>query len=260
MSKATNGSVAFAWQPSRVGVFLSLLFLPLLLWLGFWQLDRADQKRLILATYQANQAAASVALGELDGADAQYRRVRVRGRYLPTPQLVIDNRVRHGRPGYEIAQLFAPSDGTPPLLVNRGWVAADLDRRTLPVLPAPTGEQTVEGSLYRRLPGGLQLDDRVAAPLADRQRVGWLDVPRLAGWLARPLYPYQLRLERGAPGALEVGWPVVAIYPQKHTGYAVQWFIMAAVLVLLTVLANSNLAAWLRAQRTKTTERDHDNS
>jgi cytochrome oxidase assembly protein ShyY1 len=130
-------------------------------------------------------------------------------------------------------------------------VAADPDRRILPWLPAPTGELTLAGALYQRLPGGLQLDDRVVPPLADRQRVGWLDVPRLAGWLGRPLYPYQLRLDRAEPGALETGWPVVAIYPQKHTGYALQWFIMAGVLALLTVLANSNLAAWLRARRQK---------
>lgn len=250
MRGSTNDRQPFRWQPNRVGLLLSCLFLPLLLWLGSWQLDRAELKQRILSQYQTNQAAPRVELGQLpDSVNLQYRRVWVEGSYQLAPTFVVDNKVRHGRPGYEILQIFVPSDGGAALLVNRGWVAAAADRGTLPQLDTPTGLVRLEGELYQRLAGGLQLDDRVAPPLAAQQRVGWLDVGRVEQWLQQPLYRYQLRLDRAAPGALQTGWPVVAIYPHKHTGYAVQWFIMAAVLLLLTVLANSNLLAWLRGRR-----------
>lgn len=250
MQQPAQDLVALRWQPNRVGLVLSAAFLPLLLWLGCWQLERADYKAQIVALNAANQQAPAVDLAALASvADAQYRAVRVTGRYQPAPQFVVDNRVRNGRPGYEIVQLFSPADGSAKLLVNRGWIGADLDRATLPQVPAPAGQVTLSGTLYQRLPGGLQLDDRVAQPLAGQQRVGWIDRSRVAEWLNEPLYAYQLRLDRASPGALETGWPVVAVYPQKHTGYAVQWFIMAGVLALLTLLANSNLSAWWRARR-----------
>ncbi len=44
----------------RPGVLPSLLvvgLLPLLLWLGFWQLQRADEKRVLLAVEQARRLA-----------------------------------------------------------------------------------------------------------------------------------------------------------------------------------------------------------
>jgi len=39
------------------------------------------------------------------------------------------------------------------------------------------------------------------------------------------------------------------VQPSKHTGYAVQWFAMALVLLIMAVIANSNLADWLKQRR-----------
>lgn len=250
MSDSTQARPALRLQPNRVGLLFSLILIPFLLWLGNWQLQRAEEKRSIVALHADNQAAPRVELNTLsDSTGLQYRRVIVAGQFRASPAFVIDNKVRHGRPGYEIAQVFVPSDGSPALLVNRGWLAAPLDRRQLPELQPVVGTVRIHGALYRRLSGGLQLDDRVEPPLAALQRVGWLDVARVANWLDEPLFSYQLRLERDSPAALQTGWPVVAIYPQKHTGYAVQWFIMAAVLAVLTLIANSNFAVWFKARR-----------
>ena len=259
MSDSTQARPALRWQPNRVGLLFSLIFIPFLLWLGSWQLERADEKRSIVALHAANQAAPRVDLnGLIDSDGLQHRRTTVEGEFVASPLFVIDNKVRNGRPGYEIAQLFMPDGSQSALLVNRGWVAASLDRRKLPELEPLVGKLRIHGSLYRRLSGGLQLDDGVQLPLAERQRVGWLDVERVASWVETPLFSYQLRLERDSPAALETGWPVVAIYPQKHTGYAVQWFIMAIVLVGLTLVANSNFAAWLKARR-QVLQQDSDN-
>jgi cytochrome oxidase assembly protein ShyY1 len=41
------------------------------------------------------------------------------------------------------------------------------------------------------------------------------------------------------------------VQPAKHTGYAVQWFVMALVLLLMTLIANSNLAEWLKQRSAK---------
>ena len=58
-----------------------------------------------------------------------------------------------------------------------------------------------------------------------------------------------MRLEADSPAALRTGWEIVTVSPEKHRGYAVQWFMMAAALVVLSAFANSNLAGWLKSRR-----------
>ena len=36
-------------------------------------------------------------------------------------------------------------------------------------------------------------------------------------------------------------WQIVNVSPEKHTGYAVQWFVMAVVLGIFYILRSSNL-------------------
>jgi surfeit locus 1 family protein len=52
---------------------------------------------------------------------------------------------------------------------------------------------------------------------------------RLWRQLGRGGMAYEVRLEPG-PAAYQAEWPLVAMGPEKHTGYAVQWFALAAAL------------------------------
>ena len=51
-------------------------------------------------------------------------------------------------------------------------------------------------------------------------------------------------------GPCQTGWTTVAVQPQKHTGYAVQWFAMALTLLIMTIVANSNIVSWLKKEPT----------
>ncbi len=57
-----------------------------------------------------------------------------------------------------------------------------------------------------------------------------------------PLFPRELRLAADQPQGFRRDWPVVNVSPSKHKGYALQWFTMAAVLLLFFVFRSSNLA------------------
>ena len=50
--------------------------------------------------------------------------------------------------------------------------------------------------------------------------------------LGRSGFAYELRAEAG-PGTYETHWPIVAMGPEKHLAYAVQWFAMALALLAL---------------------------
>ena len=129
------------------------------------------------------------------------------------------------------------------VLVNRGWVPASLDRRILPSINSIKGDLQLRGTLYRNLQGGYRLDDGISKIKEWPSRVGWISTDRAEEVFGDKFFAYQLRLDTDSPGALDTGWVTVAVQPEKHTGYAVQWFVMAIVLLIMTLVANSNVGS-----------------
>lgn len=232
----------FHWQPNKKLLLLSLCLFPLLITLGFWQLDRADEKQRILNQYNANQQSAPATIDDLlTDANLQYRSAWILGELDSSRRLILDNRVKNGRPGYEILEALTVAGLDQQILVNRGWVAASLDRNRLPDIEAVVGRVQLRGALYQTL-GGYRHDDGITLVDQWPARVGWVSAARAEELFGQGFFPYQLRLDQDSPGALQTGWATVSVQPAKHTGYAVQWFVMALVLVIMTVIANSNLA------------------
>ena len=250
MSKDAHPSKQkFKWQPNSKLILLVLCLFPLLMFLGFWQLERAVEKQGIVDEFTVNRQAPPAGIEALDGDDnLQYRTALLVGELDADRRVILDNRVKFGRPGYEILEVLSIEGFEPKILVNRGWVPAALDRDVLPDVPSVLGQVELRGAMYRTL-GGYRLDDGIGVITQWPARVGWISSDRAAVLFAEEFYPYQLRLEAASPGALTTGWVTVAVQPAKHTGYAVQWFAMAAVLLLMTVIANSNLTDWLKSKR-----------
>ena len=61
-----------------------------------------------------------------------------------------------------------------------------------------------------------------------------VDAAALWRQLGRAGWPYELRLLPG-PAAYQADWAVVAMGPEKHLGYAVQWFALAVALACLFI-------------------------
>jgi cytochrome oxidase assembly protein ShyY1 len=73
--------------------------------------------------------------------------------------------------------------------------------------------------------------------------------PPVMATTAGAVFPYPVRIDADGPGALLVDWKVVNMSQHKHQGYAVQWFVMAAVLFIFYVLRCSNLWQLLSTSR-----------
>lgn len=257
MTLSTQGRrPRFQWQPNRGVLALVVLFLPLTVALGFWQLDRAAYKQQLVNDYRLRAEAPPRPLLQVDlesdNGDHDYRRVEARGVFDNQRTLLLDGRIREGRPGYEVVVPFRLADGRW-LLVNRGWIAGSLNRAELPVVPPVTGEVVVTGYLYRPPGEPFTLGDEIWLETWP-QVLQNLDPAWLSEQLSLPLPDYRLRLAPGI-GALEADWDVVSVQPDKHTAYAVQWFAMALALAVLAVFANSNLASLLSRHKEYT---DHD--
>ncbi len=209
--------------------------------LGVWQLDRAKQKEAMLA--EANAVlAAPVPLALAAASDparaGSYDWAQGKGRFTSAPAVLLDNQGFQGRPGIRVLRVFQPDAVAMPLLVDLGWLPLPGDRR-LPVIDSWPDTQFVAGLLAP--PPSAGLASAVAVPQADGNLlVTSLDRAVLGAALKLPaLAPRLLRLDP----ALRIGYArdleilPNTLAPERHLGYAVQWFGLAlAVFITALVL------------------------
>lgn len=222
------------WQMNWQLMVFSGAFLPLLVCLGIWQLNRAEEKQILLEQWQQEAQNLSwpdqVASGLANG-----RPVTVTGLYGEHSWL-LDNRTRDGRAGYEVLTDFYPLQG-PPVLVNRGWIAAPRTRDKLPDVFPPEGIFSLTGRISPYPEPPVLSGDSAPAEGWPR-RVQMLPVSVARAEIAQ-LPSAIIRLQDGdEPGAYRADWKPDLMGPQTHYGYATQWFALAVVLAILTVVAS----------------------
>ncbi len=231
----------------------TLVLLILLLSLGFWQLDRAAQKRALLDAYSARPADSAVQLSAdfAPNADWRYRRAEVTGRYIATQQFLLDNRVYQGRVGYQVLTPMRLKDGAHAVLINRGWVPQGATRADVPALPVTqTGEVRVEGLMDLPAANVFVLgegEDRDPGWPKVLQRVR-LDLQ--AQQLGVKLLPMVLLLGADQPDGFVRDWKPVVFGPERHVGYAVQWFSLGTALMIIYI--------WVNAKRTSVNPESED--
>lgn len=238
-----NTAINFRWQWNAKILCFALVFLPVTVALGFWQLHRADQKSAIVAKHASLKKAVPIDFQQIiDQPDNQFRNARVTGEADNSKTLLLDNRVRRGQTGYEVLTPVRVKARNQQvwLLVNRGWVVGGMDRRRLPDIAA-LADGPLVGYLYRSPGKSLVLKDMQWADTAPVIQA--IDFEQAANYLDGDVYSYVLRLAPDVSSALAAEWHVINVAPEKHVGYAVQWFLMALALVILTLVANSNVAA-----------------
>lgn len=250
-----NDRQSLRWDLEWRTTALVALMLPVLVALGFWQLDRAGEKRTLLESFEARRLSPPVSLATALAAgtadDLRGLPVLLRGEFLADRYLLLDNRLRDGRFGHEVVAFFREESSGLIVAVNRGWVPADPARRSLPVVMPPADIGELRATLHT--PTGKPFELGTGPARIDRwpQRVQNLDLGAVARGLGMPVdrfAPATARLDADSPAALVTGWPVVNIQPRKHTAYAVQWFAMAAVLLVFFLHRSTNLRDVLRSR------------
>lgn len=221
------------FRPGLLPSIVVLLLFPCLILLGFWQLARAEEKRQLLAAHQAQQLAAPIGIDELERhPNPAYARVQLQGFFDAHHSLLLDNRTRAGKVGVEVLQPFYDQASGLWLLLNRGWLPWP-DRRITPTFATPDSPLRLQATVYVPLGEAFQLQ-------GEQPATGW---PRVVSevkpddlWqqLGRGGLSYEVRLEPG-PASFQSDWPIIAMSPDKHLGYAVQWFALAAALLCLFI-------------------------
>lgn len=224
----------FNWKIS----LFTVLLLPVMVGLGFWQLQRADEKNTIQQSLEQQQALPPIDLAQADTAEVTaFRRVNFFGRPDSRHMWLVENQVYQGKIGFHLVFPVAMEDGRH-VLVNAGWLAGGGQRGDIPPLPELPDSAVFSGQLRTVSENRFLRGELVDAGWP--KRILQVDIPAMENSLGKPLLPWVVQLDAASPMAQTVYWPALNMSSDKHIAYAVQWFLMAFVLAILWLYANSN--------------------
>ena len=221
-------------------LILALAVILGMLRLGFWQLDRAEQKRLILHQTKDRSTQPVVELDALlgDFGDGyRFRKIQTTGHYLGGETIYLDNQTHNSRVGYHVVSPFQLEDSDNVVMVNRGWVAVGNSRQQLPKVTTPEGPVSISGRLNLAVAQPPLWDDQY--PVSSGSVWQYLPLDEYAAQMQLKVLSLVVELAPGQAGSndLEQQWAVIDDqWVAKHQGYAFQWFAMALALFIASLL------------------------
>lgn len=230
----------------RIAATLAMLMVvAVTLSLGRWQSNKAGRREAAAVQADAAAHSAPIDVGATSLAPEALvgQRVVARGEAVPGATILIDNRTRDGRPGFDVMSAVR-LDGHRAVMVDRGFVEVPPQARaTTAAPPLAPGPIELEGTALAHPPRSLELgrSDHVLGglwPNYSRE-----DVERLTGV---ELLPITIQQTGDSGDGLDRHWPDPGFGAEQNRSYALQWYTMAGVAVLawLALVA----VPWLRAR------------
>lgn len=226
----------FRFTPSWPMMLLALLFFSLFVRLGFWQISRADEKTKMILAQKTQEKQSPVRWTLKEKLPLQYERIVLKGKYL-SQIFLLDNQHHKHQFGYDILSPLELDDGTI-IIVDRGWVPGELTRRVLPNIQIPKGTVELQGSAY--FPSKNQW---VLGPALEEKGNKMIILERvddqlMSQILQKSVSPFIIRLDKQDTHGFVREWETVSMPPQRHLAYALQWFAMALVILIIFVALN----------------------
>ena len=201
---------------------------------GFWQLNRAAEKRVLQQQFAtaARDVAARRLVADTEAPAQRYQWLRLAGYYLPEHQVLLDNLSFKGQSGYQVLTPFSTKMGR--VLVNRGWLPAAGDRSVLPDVQVSAEPREVLGRIdWLPQPGLVLAPTSIPAEAPWPRRLLFPTATVLRAQTGLPLRDYQLLLAPEMPDGYTREWQPGGMGPERHLAYAVQWFGLAVTVVVI---------------------------
>lgn len=222
-----------------IPTLFTALTASLLVGLGVWQVQRLQWKRDLIVQIDARAKAEPISIPtaldqQARGVDIEHFRVRLEGRFL-------HDRERHlyslagGRAGWRVLTPVKTQNGSI-VIVDRGFVPHRLKDAAARVSGQLQGSQRLVGRVRLAIAQGAFAPDNEPR----KNEWFWRDIGAMAADLnleKNALVPWVIDLEATPiPG----NWPragVIEVKPSnRHLGYAITWFSLAAILLIIYAL------------------------
>jgi surfeit locus 1 family protein len=201
-------------------MLFSFTVITLCLSLGGWQLARAEQKQALLKM----PATPLLSLHDVAKNDL-HRKVSLTGIFDNEHPILLDNQLNNGHVGFHLYLPFISDKQA--ILVNLGWLSAGSSRAQLPEFPQFTGQFALRGTLSAEQGSPFLLGRNISKKSDWPLMVQRTTTPELQTHLNYPIKPLLLQLDTDSNIGFNKNWKISVMPPEKHTAYAIQWFMLA---------------------------------
>ncbi len=214
----------------RITVFF-VFFASLFFFLGLWQIERGQAKKIIIEEFNNNLTKKPSYL-EIDS--KKWDRVFVEGKWVSSKQILIDNVIHRGISGFKVLTPLKIKNSEKTILVDRGWIKRERSREIIPDIKVPEDTVMVSGILESPELGLVLSEDLVTKTWPKISQTKNPDI--LLKEYDETMYKLLLMADPLLKNSLEyIKIVPTNMMPSKHFGYAAQWFSMFLVLCLMFI-------------------------
>ncbi len=228
------------FSPGLIPTIIYLILLAVLLRLGFWQLDRAEEKQALIELFQQQNNSGPLIITDNIQPDERlnYRTAQVTGKYNTAKQVFIDNKVFQGKTGVYVLTPLKLQDSEYSMLVNRGWVPMVIDRSKLPEIKTTQKLITLSGKIKILSKKPFTVGDQFQSNTGWPALMQWINIAEIEKVSGLKLLPYIFLLDEKEQSGYVRNWKPVVMLPEKSISYAVQWFALALALTIIYIVVN----------------------
>jgi surfeit locus 1 family protein len=202
--------------------------------LGFWQLDRADQKRTIEASIQkANTGVVELIINQNELLNKEYYEVRLQGSYIGDKQFIYDNQIVDQASGYYVLTPFVLTGQSNAIMINRGFIPWNGRRDQLDDIAVDSTFREVKIQVSRPI-------KRIELKTSDISNqfpvlIQAIDFDVIEEISSTSFVDVIGLLDPSSDDGFVRKWEPYTGSIEKHIGYAIQWFLMALVLGIIGI-------------------------
>lgn len=224
------------FTPTWSMLILAIVFISLFVRLGFWQIQRANEKTQMIVAQKTQEKQKPVQWTKKQKLPLQYERIVLKGNYL-SQVFLLDNQHHQHQFGYDVLSPIELSDGSV-IMVDRGWVPGEMTRRVFPNIQTPKGLVKMQGSAYFPSKNQWVLGPVLEGKANKMIILERVDEQLISQILQKTVSPFIIRLDKQDTNGFVREWETVSMPPQRHLAYALQWFVMALVVLIIFVALN----------------------
>ena len=238
----------YQFSPNLIPTLVTLIMLPALIALGIWQLNRADQKRLIDQGISDAQKKPPLNLNQFKFNQQAYqlnqeiyRSAILSGHFDNKKHYLLDNRTYKGKAGFHVLTPYIFNDARHikhAVLINRGWVPVKGDRTQIPNVSINDDDSQIRGRI-KAINKALVLSDTETSS-SFPMIIQSLSLDKRGKELNYPLLPIIIELDSSQNNGFTRDWKPYYGSVDRHIAYALQWFAMAIVLIVLFIKINTH--------------------
>ena len=215
-------------------LIFAIIFVPITISLGMWQIERANEKKLIIANYDKLLVSAPVVLQKNQMLN-NWQPIETTGTYEDTI-VYEDNAINNGKAGFKVYHLFRNDDGTF-IFIHRGFIERNLIKNNLPEVEIPAEKKLIYGTtLFKQNNTFVKNIEESDSRIIQEFNTSLL-IERYPMLKDKYLHPFLFNLDIRDVDKYQPIEKPVNMTASKHIGYAIQWFGLCAALIILTIYA-----------------------